>query len=125
VTVAKVVDASAVAAVIFVEPRAEEASSLIRGSRLYAPVLIEYELSNVCVKKCRQFPGQQAALLVSYAGRTSLPIHLVAVDHAGVTDLALRTGLSSYDATYLWLALRLNLELVTFDKELGKAAQAL
>jgi predicted nucleic acid-binding protein len=51
-----------------------------------------------------------------------LGVAAVAVDHDGTVDLALKTGLTAYDASYLWLARRLGAELVTLDKELGRAA---
>jgi len=38
--------------------------------------------------------------------------------------LALETGLTVYDASYLWLARRLGAELVTLDKALDAAARA-
>ena len=43
------------------------------------------------------------------------------MDHAEVVALALETGLTAYDASYLWLARRLGLELVTLDKALQAA----
>jgi predicted nucleic acid-binding protein len=39
--------------------------------------------------------------------------------------LAKDCGLTGYDASYLWLAQRLNGELVTLDQPLGRAATAL
>jgi predicted nucleic acid-binding protein len=44
------------------------------------------------------------------------------VDHVGALELALDSGLTVYDASYLWLARQLGAELVTLDKELGRAA---
>jgi predicted nucleic acid-binding protein len=35
----------------------------------------------------------------------------------------LRTGLTAYDAAYLWLARHLDAELVTLDTELQRAAR--
>ena len=39
-------------------------------------------------------------------------------------ELGLATGLTAYDASYLWLAKELGAELVTLDKALRKAADA-
>jgi predicted nucleic acid-binding protein len=36
-------------------------------------------------------------------------------------ELAAATGLTAYDASYLWLARRLGADLVTLDKQLAKA----
>ena len=38
------------------------------------------------------------------------------------SGLALETGLTAYDASYLWLSRRLGADLVTLDKALGNAA---
>jgi len=39
-----------------------------------------------------------------------------------VIDLALTTRLTTYDASYLWLARQLDADLVTLDTRLGRAA---
>ncbi len=36
-----------------------------------------------------------------------------------MVDLALESGLSAYDASYLWLALHLDAELITLDGRLA------
>ncbi len=41
-----------------------------------------------------------------------------------VVSLALATGLTAYDASYLWLARLLGAELVTLDRRLAAAASA-
>jgi predicted nucleic acid-binding protein len=46
----------------------------------------------------------------------------MAVDHDKIVELALETGLTAYDASYLWLARHLGAELVTLDKALETAA---
>jgi predicted nucleic acid-binding protein len=45
------------------------------------------------------------------------------VDHVAVVNLALDTGLSTYDASYLYLARHLSVPLVTFDRRLQQADQ--
>ena len=50
-------------------------------------------------------------------------IHLVGVDNEGVLSLAEASGLTSYDASYLWLSRRLGGELVTLDHTLERAAR--
>ncbi len=39
-----------------------------------------------------------------------------------VVDLALETGLTVYDASYLYLSRNLGMELITFDRRLREAA---
>jgi predicted nucleic acid-binding protein len=125
VAAAKVVDASAIAAVLFGEPEGEAAARRLEGARLVAPSLLGFELANVCVTKCRRHPRQREALLAAFALRRRLAIEEVAVDHAAVIEFALETKLTAYDASYLWLARELGAELVTLDDALERAAATL
>jgi predicted nucleic acid-binding protein len=124
VTVTKVVDASALAALLFGEPEAEAVAARLDGARLAAPNLLAFELANVCLVKCRRHSDQREALLTAFSLRSRLGVEEIAVDHGGVVELALETGLTAYDASYLWLSRRLGAELVTFDKKLDAAATA-
>jgi predicted nucleic acid-binding protein len=74
--------------------------------------------------KCRRHPDRREALLAARQLRGRLGVEEIAVDHAGVLELALTTRLTAYDASYLWLARRLGAELVTLDKEVERAATA-
>jgi predicted nucleic acid-binding protein len=51
-----------------------------------------------------------------------LQIENADVDHAEVLTLAAGTGLTAYDASYLWLARTLDAELVTLDRQLARVA---
>jgi len=42
------------------------------------------------------------------------------VDHLAVLKLALKEGLTTYDAAYLYLARTLKIPLVTFDEKLQR-----
>ena len=122
VTATKVVDASAIAALLFQEPNGEAIARQLDGFRLVAPSLLSYELANVCWLKCWRFPLDQDMLLAGFAQRGRLDIEECAVDHDGVIRLAAVTGLTAYDASYLWLARRLGAELVTLDAALRSAS---
>ena len=121
-TATKVVDASAIASLLFQEPNGEAVARQLEGFRLVAPTLFSYELANVCWLKCRRFPVDQDILIGAFARRGGLNIDELAVDHDGVVRLAAETGLTAYDASYLWLARRLGAELVTLDAALLRAA---
>ncbi len=122
IATAKVVDASAIAALIFDEPTADAVADLVADTLLIAPALIEYELVNVCISKFRRKEAALAALMAGFALFDRLGVELLDIDLAGVIALAAATGLSGYDASYLWLARRQEVELVTLDKRLAAAA---
>ncbi len=119
----KVVDASALAALLFGEPEAWAIADQLEGHRLFAPRLLAFELANVCLMKCRRHPDKRQALLSAFHLRDRLAIEEVSVEHGEVIPLAPTTRLTTYDASYLWLAQKLNAELVTLDKELNLAAR--
>jgi predicted nucleic acid-binding protein len=116
----KVIDASALAALLFGEPEGEAVAKLLGDAELVAPSLLGFELANVCLIKTRRHPEQQAALIAAYQLHRRLGIKEIAVDHEGVLALAVLTKLTAYDASYLWLARKLQVDLVTLDKQLAK-----
>jgi predicted nucleic acid-binding protein len=122
VTDVKVVDASALAALLFAEPEAETIAERLEGARLVAPSLLDFELANVCLTKIRRQPSQREALRTAFRLAARLRVETVAVDQAASLDLAEATGLTAYDASYLWLARALGAELVTLDRKLTAAA---
>jgi predicted nucleic acid-binding protein len=122
VTGAKVVDASALAALLFAEPEAEDIAARLEGARLAAPSLLDFELANVCLTKMRRQPSERDAIRAAFRLARRLSVETVAVDHAAIVDLAEATGLTAYDASYLWLARALDAELVTLDRKLAAAS---
>lgn len=105
----KVVDASAFAA-------------RLEGARLAAPALLDFELEDVCLAKNRRQPGQLDAVRAAFRLAHRLRVETVAVDHAAALDVAEVTGLTTYDASYLWLARALGAELVTLDRKQAAVA---
>lgn len=120
----KVVDASALAALLFGEPEADSVAERLGDARLVAPALLSYELANVCLIKSRRHPALRPALIAAFRLRARLSVDEMTVDHDGAVELAAMTGLSAYDASYLWLSRQLDAELVTLDKQLSKAMAA-
>jgi predicted nucleic acid-binding protein len=114
----KVVDASALAALLFAEPEADAVEVRLRDAILVAPRLIEYELGNTCWKKCRRYPDSAAALMANFVLLQDLDLQLQDVDPAAVLELARRLEITYYDSSYLWLARTLTVELVTLDARL-------
>lgn len=121
---AKVVDASALAAVLFGEPRADEIALRLRGHSLFATAILPFEIANTCLKKIRQLPAERESLLSAIAKYDDMAIDILDIDRADMLARGEALGLTSYDASYLCLAMRLGAELVTLDKKLDAAAKA-
>lgn len=118
-----VADATVIAATIFGEAEQDQANALLQGRALTAPHLVDYEMTNVALKKLqrgRAGVDEVAASLDDYA---ALAIERHGIDPAAVLSLAQRFKLTAYDAAYLWLAERLEAPLATFDAALARAAQ--
>ncbi|CAA6604248.1 Ribonuclease VapC [Rhodospirillaceae bacterium LM-1] len=117
----KVVDASALAAILFGEPDGEAAAMRFAEAELVAPALLHFELANVCLMKMRRHPQERDKLVAAFGLLARMEIRAVAIDHAEALELGERTGLTAYDASYLWLARQLNADLVTLDRKLDAA----
>lgn len=119
----RIVDASALGALVFGEPKAEEVARTLRDSSLAAPALIWFELASICLRKMKAHPAQGDQILSAFLMGRKLAIEIAEVDHYAVVNLANETGLTTYDASYLWLAGHLKGELITLDGKLQKAAR--
>ena len=119
----KVIDASALAALAFVEPGADAVIDEIDGYRLHAPTLLMFELMNVAWKRSKKQPAATALFLEALEVIEGLDLRFRGIDQGEVVRLGLATGLTAYDATYLWLARALGMPLVTLDKKLGAQAK--
>lgn len=120
----RVVDASALGALLFGEPEAEKVAGSLSEGVLAAPALLPFELASIALKKIASDPDSEGVVLDNLALHARMRIETVAVDQAGVVHLAHEVGLTTYDAAYLWLFSRLGAdELVTLDRELASAAR--
>jgi predicted nucleic acid-binding protein len=118
-----VVDASALGAVMFEEPSGAQVWPRLQGATVCAPTILKFELANIAVTKSRRHPESTvqffSALALVIDERSDIAWHDVpAVD---VALMAMATGLTAYDASYLWLAGTLDADLVTLDKKLAAA----
>lgn len=96
----------------------------LHGAYLYEPPLLPYELASIARAKIRRDPSRRTRILQALEIALSIDtdMELVDVDHNAVVRLALTTGLTTYDASYLYLARTLGIPLVTFDRQLQAAA---
>jgi len=118
----KVVDASALGALVFGEPGAETIAKQLSRSSLVAPQLLWFELASIALKKAAKHPGLLEQIREAFRMAGRLAIEILSVDHLEVIDLAAQARLTTYDASYLWLARKTGGELVTSDKRLLKAS---
>ena len=117
-----VVDASAFASVVFREPGFEAIARKLDGAAVFAPHLLKYEITNTAWKKARREPAKAASIVsaLAHALDDRWGIIWCDVDAADVAVIASATGLTGYDAAYVWLAGSLGADLVTLDRELAK-----
>ena len=117
----RVVDASALAAVLFGEPDGERIAGRLEGASLVAPALLRFEVANVCLTKMRRHPDMRDVLVAAFGLLERMEIDTVEVDLGETLELAESSALTVYDAAYLWLARMLDAELVTLDRRLDAA----
>ncbi len=94
--------------------------------RAHAPALWELELTNVLRTAClrQRLNAQQAQAKLAQVMSLPIEVDRQPVPASELLGLALRFGLSTYDAAYLELALRLQVPMATVDTPLRDAALA-
>jgi predicted nucleic acid-binding protein len=83
-----VVDASALAAVAFVEPEGVAVEARLANASLAAPALLWFELANVCLTKIRRHPDEEGRLLDALEDAPQLAIDIHPVDYVAAIALA-------------------------------------
>ena len=125
-----VIDASAALAWFFADERTQETDVLLLSLErdvAVVPAIWPAEMANAFVVAERRGRISQATVTQYLLDIAVLPFRvecaLAPDDMAGVIDLARRHALTAYDASYLDVALRLNLPLATRDADLAAAAK--
>jgi predicted nucleic acid-binding protein len=118
----EVVDASALAALLFGEPDADVVAERLGDAALLSPSLVRYELASVYLKKVRRYPDQQAGLIAALELYPRLGVVEAEVPAAELARVAERAGVTAYDAAYLWVAGHVGAPLLTLDQELARTA---
>ena len=122
----RVVDASAVAAMLFGEPDGPWVHALISGQLLFVPSIFHFELGNTCRMKSRRHPDKADALLTAWSDwNVQPPVTALAIDLTTTMELARDHNLTFYDASYLWLARDRASELISLDAQLVRVARSL
>ena len=111
----------------FKEATKEIEQLILNNGQIYVPQIFWYEVNNILLYKSRPNSNGVAKITASEASEIlydlqQLPIYTdsqLSFDiQLKTRDLALEHDLSFYDASYLELARRYNLQLKTFDKKL-------
>lgn len=118
-----VVDASALAAVIFHEPKEKDVIGVLKSSQWFAPSLIDYEMASIARSKILKHQKLEKEIRGAFKMFSKIRFQRVRVDYTEVVELAIRKSLTTYDASYLWLAFTLNCKLLTLDTKLAEAAE--
>ena len=125
----KVVDASVVLQWLLEEPSTASSAILdahLDGSEaLVAPELLNYEVGNVLATKINLTSDDASELFDNFLDLGIEPYSLGADDYRASLQLAHRYRLTVYDASYLALAMALQVKLVTADKRFSARATPL
>lgn len=122
-----VVDNSVVVAWFFPSQATDYTDSVLdrlKADTAHVPALWVLEFSNVLRKAVmgRKLATESALEIIAEAEKLPLSVDYTATATAENMELALRFGLSSYDAAYLDLAMRLGLPVAAKDGALHDAA---
>jgi predicted nucleic acid-binding protein len=98
----------------------------LRDDRAHVPALWELEFANVLRTACvrQRLDAQRAQAIAAQVGALPIEVDRHPVARSELLALALRFGLSTYDAAYLELALRLQCPVATQDDAMRLAALA-
>lgn len=126
-----VVDASVGIKLFVEEPLSEHAQGLFANlasdppADLHVPDLFFIECTNILWKYTQRFGRSVEDSLADLGdlGRLALQVTSTADLMEDALSLAVKTGLTAYDACYAVLAHRLNLPLVTADRQLSETIE--
>ena len=107
-------------------PYSEAISKSLQADKAVVPAIWELEFTNVLRTACirQRLNAQQAQQIVAEVAALPIEVDRHPVPTSELLGLALRFGLSTYDAAYLEAALRRGLSIATQDDALRSAALA-
>jgi predicted nucleic acid-binding protein len=117
-----VIDASAMVALLAdAGPAGTWVASTIAGAVLCAPELMAFETANILRRHAAAGLLDATAATLAHADLVAMPIDYFGYEVLAVRAWALRTNLSTYDASYVALAEMMNASLVTLDARISRA----
>ena len=120
-----VIDTSAIIAVIVAEPERDAIIAATSGHTLIGPGSIPWEIGNAFSAMIKQRRIGVADAQRGLEILDSIPLQYVNVDMANVLSIAAKVNAYAYDAYLLDCALRHAVPLLTLDRTLRRAADAL
>ncbi len=110
------------------ESRADEALTIVEQSGALVPTLWTYEIANSLthfIRRSRLDTVRAQTILSALSRLNIVAVPPEAADwYVETNALAMKHGLTMYDAAYLHLAIAARVRLATADKKLGAAATA-
>lgn len=98
--------------------------SYLRGKALYAPTLVDYEVTSALRGLARKRPEVEAAAGAYLQYLAGMPIRRESAQPLIARIWSLRHNYTAYDASYVALAEALNATLVTCDDKFERARAA-
>ena len=80
---------------------------------------LPFEVASICRKKLERHGEQRHLILTALEIFARMAIERIEIHLPGIVSLAEQTQLTTYDASYLWLARQAEAELITLDQKLA------
>ncbi|MCB8918108.1 MAG: type II toxin-antitoxin system VapC family toxin [Ardenticatenaceae bacterium] len=120
-----VIDASALIAVIANEPVKHQLAQVTQDAVLIAPHSVHWEIGNAFSAMLKRQRATLAQVVQAVAVYQTIPIRFVEIELAEALQLAHELNLYAYDAYLLRCAIKYSAPLLSLDRGLIHAAQAL
>jgi len=113
-------DACAIMAVIVKEPERDTVIRLTKSAVIVSPNMISYEISNALTKMMKKKVINKEHMINAFNYFKGISIKTINIDFIKALEIAWNYNIYAYDACYLEASKRLNLPLLTFDRNMIK-----
>jgi predicted nucleic acid-binding protein len=120
-----IMDACASMAVIIKNPERDLVIKLTQYAEMVSPNMLPYEISNALTKMMKMKIIEKDDMLNAFSYFKKMPIKSIDINFENAIEIAWAHKTYAYDACYLEEAKRLNLPLLTFDRNMAKVGTAL
>ena len=120
-----IADASVFLAVVLNEPEKQQIIEKTKGAEIISSEVLPYEIGNALIAMLKRKRLTKEEIKQSYSIFEMIPVGLFSADIQTSLEIASTFNIYAYDAYYLELAQKLNLPLLTLDKQMKENAQRL